>query len=149
MRVLLATAFLTLGLSGCGGSGSEPHVTIENARVTLPAVRGRPGAGYFTAEASALPEAIVAVTAPPPTRIEMHESMAAGSMTSMRPIPSAPFEADRPIAFEPGGKHLMMFDIDPAVKPGDTLPLTFRFAKAPPVTVQAEVLGPGGAHAEH
>jgi copper(I)-binding protein len=43
----------------------------------------------------------------------------------------------------------MMFDIDPTVKPGDTLTLTFRFAKAPPATVQAEVLGPGGAHAGH
>jgi copper(I)-binding protein len=149
MRVVLATTFLSLGLAGCGGSPSAPQVNVEDARVTLPAVRGRPGAGYFTAEASALPEAIVAVTAPPPTRIEMHESMTSGSMASMKAIPSASFEAGKPLAFEPGGKHLMMFDIDPAVKPGDTLTLTFRFAKAPPATVQAEVLGPGGAHAGH
>lgn len=149
MRVLVATTFLSLGLWGCGGPASQQGITVENVRVTLPAVRGRPGAGYFTAEASRLPEAIVAVTAPPPTRIEMHESMSAGSMASMRPMPSAPFEPGKPLAFEPGGKHLMVFDIDPAVKPGDTLALTFRFAKAPPVTVQAEVLGPGQAHAAH
>jgi len=150
MRVLAATMLpACLILASCGGGTSEPQVTIEDARITLPAVKGRPGAGYFTAEAGAVPEAVVAVTAPPPTRIEMHESMASGSMTSMQPIPTAAFEAGRPLLFEPGGKHLMLFDIDPAVKPGDTLPLTFRFAKAPPVTVQAEVQGPGGAHATH
>jgi copper(I)-binding protein len=149
MRVLAATTFLALGLAGCGGGSSTPRVTIEDARITLPAVKGRPGAGYFTAEADALPEAIVAITGPPPTRIEMHESMTSGSMTSMQTIPSAPFETGKPMVFEPGGKHLMVFSLDPSVKAGDTLQLTFRFAKAPPITVEAKVLGPGGAHAGH
>jgi copper(I)-binding protein len=136
-------------LASCGGGTADPQVTVEEARITLPAVKGRPGAGYFTAEAGTLPEAIVAVTAPPPTRIEMHESMASGAMTSMQPIPTAPFAPGKPLVFEPGGRHLMLFDIEPSVKAGDTLPLTFRFAKAPPVTVQAEVLAPGAARAEH
>ena len=149
MRVPLATILpACLVLASCG-SQSGPQVTIDEARITLPAVKGRPGAGYFTAEAAALPEAIVAVTAPPPTRIEMHESMTSGAMASMQAIPSAAFASGAPLVFEPGGKHLMLFDIDPAVKPGDTLPLTFRFANAPPVTVQAEVLGPGQGHAAH
>jgi periplasmic copper chaperone A len=149
MRVPAATMLAAcLVLVSCGPP-SEPQVTVEDARIALPAVKGRPGAGYFKAEADSLPEAIVAVNALPPTRIEMHESMASGRMASMQAIPSAPFPSDEPLLFEPGGKHLMLFDIDPAVKPGDTLPLTFRFAKAPPVTVQAQVLGPGGAHAEH
>jgi periplasmic copper chaperone A len=150
MRVPLATiAAACLILASCEASESEPRVTVEEARVTLPAVEGRPGAAYFTAEAAALPEAIVAVTAPWPTRIEMHESMASGGMASMQPIPTAPFEAGKLLVFEPGGKHLMLFNLDPAVKPGDALPLTFRFAKAPPATVQAEVLGPGQGHAAH
>jgi hypothetical protein len=149
MRVVVATTFLALGLAACGGTSSEPRVSISEARITLPAVKGRPGAGYFTAEADALPDAILAVTAPAPTRIEMHESMASGSMASMQAIASAPFGAGRSLKFEPGGKHLMVFSLDPSVRPGDTLQLTFRFAKAPPVTVAAEVLGPGGGHEGH
>jgi periplasmic copper chaperone A len=149
MRVSLATMLAAcLVLASCGPQSGR-QATVEDARITLPAVKGRPGAGYFTAEATALPEAIVAVTAPPPTRIEMHESMTSGTMASMQAIPTAAFASGEPLVFEPGGKHLMLFDIDPAVKPGDTLPLTFRFAKAPPVTVQAEVQGPGGGHAAH
>ena len=70
-------------------------------------------------------------------------------MTSMQAIPSAAFEDGKPLAFAPGGKHLMLFNLDPALKPGDKIPLTFRFAKAPPVTVEADVLGPGAAHAGH
>ena len=139
MRILAATliAFCPI-LASCDGGPAAPAVTIKDARITLPAVQGRPGAGYFTAEAAA-----------PPTRIEMHESMGSGTMMAMQAIPSAAFEAGTPLVFEPGGKHLMLFDIDPAVKIGDTIPLTFRFAKAPPVTVEAEVLGPGQGHATH
>ena len=149
MRILAATmlAFCPI-LASCNQDPAEPGVTIEEARVTVPAVKGRPGAGYFTAEAAALPEAIVAVTAPPPTRIEMHESLTEGGTMAMRAIPTAPFEDDK-LLFEPGGKHLMLFDLDPALKAGDTLPLTFRFAKASPVTVAAKVLPPGAAHAGH
>ena len=150
MRILAATliAFCPI-LASCDGGPASPAVTIEDARITLPAVQGRPGAGYFTAEAAAPSEAIVTVTAQPPTRIEMHKSMGSGTMMAMQAIPSASFEAGTPLVFEPGGKHLMLFDIDPAVKIGDTIPLTFRFAKAPPVTVEAEVLGPGQGHATH
>ena len=150
MRILAATliAFCPI-LASCDSGPNEPAVTIEDVRITLPAVKGRPGGGYFTAEADALPEAVVAVSAPPPIRVEIHESMGTGRMMSMQAIPSAAFEPGRALVFEPGGKHLMLFDIDPAVKVGDTIPLTFRFAKAPPVTVEAKVLGPGQGHATH
>ncbi len=50
--------------------------------------------------------------------------------------------------FEPGGRHAMLFDIDPAVRAGDKIPLTFTFEPAPPVTVEAEVRAAGG-HAGH
>jgi copper(I)-binding protein len=43
----------------------------------------------------------------------------------------------------------MLFGIDPALKVGDRVPLTLTFERAPAVTVDAEVLGPGGGGAEH
>ena len=48
-----------------------------------------------------------------------------------------------PLVFAPGGKHLMLFSLDPTVNPGDTLALAFRFAEAPPLTVRAKVIAAG------
>jgi copper(I)-binding protein len=87
-----------------------------------------------------MPEAIVNVTSPSPGRVEMHESMSSGGMSSMKQIETVPFDADDPLRFEPGGKHLMLFDLDPTVKAGDALALTFSFSRAPPVTVEAQVI---------
>ena len=46
MRILAATliAFCPI-LASCDGGPASPAVTIEDARITLPAVLGRPGAG--------------------------------------------------------------------------------------------------------
>ena len=145
---LPALAALLL-LSACDPRSSppppaEPKVSITDAWVRLPAVRGRPGSGYFTATSTTIPEAITGVTSPAPGRVEMHESMAmAGGMTSMRAMESAPFTTGETLRFAPGGKHLMLFSLDPTVNPGDTLALAFRFAEAPPLTVRAKVIGAG------
>jgi copper(I)-binding protein len=55
------------------------------------------------------------------------------------------------LEFKPGGKHAMLFGLDPALKPGAKVPLTFTFQTAPPVTVRATVHAPGGGggHANH
>lgn len=122
---------------------TEHVVTVADAWIRLPAVSGRPASGYFTAEAGAMPEEITNVTSPSPGRVEMHESMESGGMSSMKEIDVVPFTAGEPLVFEPGGKHLMLFSLDPSVKPGDTLALTFSFSRAQPVTVDARVIAAG------
>lgn len=150
MRVILATT-LVAALGACDVPRAEPAVSVEDARITLPAVRGRPGAAYFTVRADAQPLRITGVSSPRVQRIELHEISMAGPSTGsgqavmrMEPLRDSSFPADGELRFEPGGKHAMLFGIDPALKPGDTLPLTFRFDRAPAVTANAEVQGPGG-----
>jgi copper(I)-binding protein len=156
--ILLPFLALAATLPGCDAAPkqapvkaaepSEHVVTVRDAWVRLPAVGGRPAAGYFTAEAGAMPEEITNVTSPAPGRVEMHESMSGGGMAAMKELETLAFEAGRPIAFEPGGKHLMLFDLDPTVKPGDTLAITFTFSRAKPVTVEARVIAAGDAAPE-
>ena len=135
----------TLLLAGCDTPRAEPKVEVEDARITLPAVKSRPGAAYFTITAAGLPERLAAISSPRVQRIELHESMAGG----MGPLKDNSFPGEGRMSFEPGGKHAMLFGIDPALKVGDRLPLTFTFERAPAVTVEAEVQGPGGGHAGH
>lgn len=137
MRIILATAVLFL--AACDRSPPEPQVTVEAAVVQLSPIPGRPAAAYFQAEATSKPEAIIAISSPRAERIEMHQSMSGGGMSGMQALASAPFDEEGRLTFEPGGKHLMVFGIDPAVRPGDRMTLRFTFAKAPPVTVEASV----------
>jgi copper(I)-binding protein len=132
-----------LVLTGCGASDQAPGVRVEDARVTLPAVKGRPGAAYFSITATGAPARITGVTSPRVQRIELHESMAAG----MGPLRDTTLPAGTAVSFAPGGKHAMLFGIDPALKVGQRVPIVVSFDQALAVTVQAEVQGPGGGGA--
>jgi periplasmic copper chaperone A len=139
---LLALAFL----AGCDRA---PAVTVEDAIVTLPALPGGAGGGYFHLATNAPGERLAAVSSPAAERIELHETTAQGAMTGMKPIDRPAFDEDRTLVFAPGGRHAMLFGLKPGLKPGDRIAISFTFAHAQPVTVEAEVRGPGQGHAGH
>ncbi|MDB5669726.1 MAG: hypothetical protein JWO25_685 [Alphaproteobacteria bacterium] len=143
MNMLFPTALLAplLLLSGCGQGSQKPEAKVRGAWVRLPAAPSGTGAGYFEAEANTKGEALVSAAAPG-ARVEMHESMTMNHMASMQPIASAAFQ-DGKLKFAPGGKHLMIFGLDPKLKPGATVPLSLRFRAAPTVTVEARLVGAG------
>jgi copper(I)-binding protein len=130
-----------LALAGCERSATAPNVRIANAWVRLPAAPGGEAAGYFEADANRPGEVLTAVSSPG-ARVEMHESMTMNRMSKMEPIANAPFEGDR-LAFAPGARHLMIFGLDPKLKPGGFIPLTLRFKSAPPATVDAKLVAAG------
>jgi copper(I)-binding protein len=135
-------------LSGCTSNPAEGGVAVENAMVHLPAVKGRPGAAYFTLQADGDSTRLLSVSSPSIEQIELHDSVATGGVTRMQKVESLTFD-DR-LEFKPGGKHAMLFGVDPSLKPGAQIPLTFTFRSGPPVTVEAKVHGPGGgSHATH
>jgi copper(I)-binding protein len=146
MRFLPLAAVAAAALAGCDSGSGKTEATIENAYVRLPAVPGRPGAGYFRLEATEDLGALTGVTSPRAGRIEMHETMTSGGMASMRPIERV--AAGEEIRFEPGGRHLMLFEIDPKVQAGGKIQLSFQFEHGKPVPVEAEVRAAGddGGH---
>lgn len=131
--------------SGCGRAPEAPAVTVEDAVVTLPAVPGRPGAAYFTLRTNRDPTRLVAIASPQAGRIELHETIEEGGVSRMVPLRDKSFAPGRPLVLAPGGRHAMLFDMDPNLRVGSPITLTFRFEPAPPVTVKAEVRGPGDA----
>ena len=147
MRALLATALIAAALPACNRTPPEPQVTVQHVVVTLPAVPGRPGAAYFTLRTNVYPTNLLGVTSPLVQRIELHES-GGGATGRMRPLDETRFPARGVLAFRPGGKHAMLFGIDPSVKSGGKIPLTLTFDPAPAVTVDAEVRPPGD-HGTH
>jgi copper(I)-binding protein len=144
MRCIGTTAFFAfLALSGCGrGDGGPPLVRAEEVVVTLPGVAGRPGAAYFDLETNREGTRLVGIASPAARRIEMHEA-------GMRPAASFSFSPAEPLRFAPGGRHAMLFDLDPALRPGARITLTFSFDGAPPVITEAEVRAPGDVPMGH
>lgn len=130
-------------LAGCGEDGRDPVASVENAWVRLPAAPGLPAAGYFAADLSSPRDAIVAVTSPSAQRIEMHQSVSERGVSRMVPVERVGREGVEAIRFEPGGRHLMIHGLDPALRPTDQIELNFRFAQAPPVSVRARVAQAG------
>ena len=140
MRSLLP-AIVALLLAGCG---STPTIEVSDAVVKLSPIAGRPGVAYFTLRSGGAPMKLLAVTSPRIGRIELHESGMSGAMMRMTPIEAADFSSDGELVFKAGGKHAMLFDVDPAVRPGGTIALTFDFDNAPDVTITAPVETVGG-----
>ena len=64
------------------------------------------------------------------------------------PLERIPVRDGETLAFAPGGRHLMLFDVDPAVRAGGRIELVLNFERGDPVTLVAEVVAPG-AHVGH
>src|SRR3546814_15361703 len=64
-------------------------------------------------------------------------------LSSMAPIETVPLPAKSTIVFAPGGKHVMLFGVNPSVKPGATIPLTLTFTGFPRIEVDAVVVAAG------
>jgi copper(I)-binding protein len=155
MRKLILALILLLGVGALFAFGYlrsvEPRATVTDARIRLPAAPGVPGAGYFKVALTSNQETLTGVTSPAAARIEMHLTREENGVSRMEAVPEVSSHRAYELEFAPGGHHLMLFGLDPALRPGATIPLTLTFLKSPPVTVEARLEAPGGsnAHAGH
>jgi copper(I)-binding protein len=139
------------GYSGRSGDAvaSTTKITVEDPWVQLPAVQGRPGAAYFSFRVEGAPDELLSVSTPLAKGAAMHETRLEGGVSRMAPLAALPLEQGKPLGFAPGARHVMLTGIDPSVKPGGTVPLTLTFARAAPITVQAEARAFGESHGAH
>ncbi|WP_349676232.1 copper chaperone PCu(A)C [Sphingomonas sp. UBA978] len=137
--VRMTAAALPMGLAACSG---PERVAVDDAWIRLPAVPGRPGAAYFTLEGGPSNATLINVSADIAIRAEIHESMTgAGGMTGMKPLASVAVPAKTDTAFAPGGRHVMLFDINPKAKAGRIYNLTLNFANGARIYAPAMAVG--------
>ncbi|WP_420382783.1 copper chaperone PCu(A)C [Novosphingobium sp.] len=119
-------------------------IALSNASVQLPAVPGRPAVAYFTLTAGpGAHGALVSVKVAHFARAELHESRMEGGAMTMSPVESLPITPGKAIVFAPGGLHVMLFDGDGAIKPGDSAALTATLDDGRTLTAQAAVIAQG------
>lgn len=125
-----------------GGCQKKPVLDATDAWVRLSPVRTNPSAAYFTLHGGAKDETLISVTSPVAIRAEMHESVNRGGVTTMAPLKTVTVPAGGTVKFEPGGRHVMLYYVNPGVKPTWTMDLRFTFADGRIVIRRAKVVGP-------
>lgn len=141
------TLLALLALAACERTPAGTTLSVRDAAVQLPAVPGRPGVAYFRVSTDGEPARLTGVGSPGLGRVELHATTTTNGMASMAPLTADQllFDSERPLVFEPGGKHAMIYDMPRTLKAGARIPLTFTFLSAPPVTVWADVRAVGDA----
>ena len=125
-----------LAFAGCRGEPRRETVQVEMAWVRLPAAPGRPGAAYFVLRGGARPTRLVRISSPQAQRAEMHGP-------GMRALDPQAVVAECELVFRPGGKHVMLFGLDPGLRPTSQITLNFHFDSAPDLTARVPVVQPG------
>ena len=141
LRGTMMAAMASLALSAC----ADPKpLYVDQAWIQLNANPEAPAAGYFTVHGG--PEDVIlrSVSTEAAQRMEMHESVTGPDrMTAMKPIDSVPIPARTDISFAPGGKHLMIWAVNPQVAATGKVPMTFTFSNGDRLLVDAVVRQPG------
>ncbi len=134
LTVLAAATALAM-LSGCKQAPpapqtdaveAKPGVTLSEGQLRLPAVKGNPGAAYFTVANTAAAGAVTinAVAITGAAKAEMHETRDG----AMSPVDQVEVGPGSTVKFAPGGLHVMAFELDSALAVGGTTNLTVTFA---------------------
>jgi copper(I)-binding protein len=133
--VVVSLAALALVAAACsGGKGIE--VADAWTRSPMEDV----GAVYFTVSNDGdSADALIGVSADVAGRAEIHETVMEGGQAQMRPVDSVEIPAGGEMSFEPGGYHVMLFELAEPLVEGDTISVTLAFEEAGEIEVDAEV----------
>ena len=135
-----AMAGAALTLASCA---QPKQLYGDHAWVRLGAVQGRPAAAYLNIHAGPTPATLIGITTDVAVKAELHQSMQQGDVSSMKPLAKVEIPANQVVKFEPGGRHVMFYDMNPGIKPGSTITLTLTFADGTRILQDAGVIGAG------
>jgi copper(I)-binding protein len=105
-------------------------------------IRLLPGnsAGYFTLRNNGTAKVqLTGADTPACGMLMLHKSEEKGGMSSMQDVQSVDVPAGGSVSFSPGSYHLMCMDAKPSLKLGASVPVTFSFKGAPPLTARFDV----------
>lgn len=112
------------------------------ARATL---EGQPmGAAYFTLRNDGECTAVLTGASTPIAGVAtLHETRTTGTMASMAPIESLQIAGGETVAFEAGGKHVMLGRLNQQLIAGERFALTLNFAEHESVEADITIVEPG------
>ena len=141
---------LILLLSACT---AEEGITVHNAWMR-PTAQGENGAVYFVLHNySSEADELVGASSNVSESVEIHESsMAEGTdVMQMNQVTSVPLERGAEVTFEPGGLHIMLFNLNQELTVGENVEVSLHFKghEDVPVSVSVAEFAPTGDEHSH
>jgi periplasmic copper chaperone A len=148
-KLIIAGIFLTLPLlAGCassdegaraGSGASESTLTIQDVWARSEDA-GQNSAAYLqiTNEGDD-DDRLVAASVDLAGSTEVHEVVSEDNVMKMQEVDEVEVPAGETVSLEPGGYHVMMFDLSEDLTAGDQFDLVLTFDQAGEITVTAEV----------
>ena len=134
---MAVAASLMLALAGCGDDG-EPDISVEGAIIPAPA--GANGALYFDlVNDGDGDDRLVEVRTDAAATVELHETVAGDDgLSRMVPLEDVEVGAGETVAFEPGGRHVMLLGVEPLAE-GDVVTVELELATSGVVEIEVAV----------
>jgi len=137
MALPLIALVAPVALSACA---DPAPLYVDKAWVQLNPNSDGPASGYFTIHGGGAADArLLRVSSEAAQRIEMHESVEKNGMMTMQAIDSVDVPAKSKVEFAPGGKHLMIFNINPAIVESGKLTMIMMFSNGDRLIVDAVI----------
>ena len=138
---LFASISLTFGLlAGAGADGIADKVTVENAYVRAVPPVVQTSAAFMTLRSSDDQERfLVGAETPAAVSAELHMHTSDDGVMRMRHIPHIHLPPGNAVTLQPGGLHIMLFDLKAPLAVGDQVPITLIFEDGSTEAVNAEV----------
>lgn len=148
-RFLGAVGAVILGMAALPALAGE--IEIGNATLRPPVVAGGNGAAFFTITNHGPADRLIAAAAPAARSVELHTHIRDGDVLRMRKVDAIAVPAQGQAELKPGGDHVMLFGLDPAVTgPGAHVPLTLTFERAGDIQIEVPVAAlPAAASGHH
>jgi len=150
-----ALAIASLGLAACDSEQkpaanarpSAPEgISITDGRLVLPAVKGNPGAVYFTVHNDSDSQVMIRAAAVTGAKSAViHQMGTWDRQPSMDELMQIGVPARGELVFKPGDLHVMAMDLDDTLAAGGNTEVTLTFAGGDKASFPAEVLAAGDA----
>jgi copper(I)-binding protein len=149
MKTLLFLAALAASAALAQSHGrSDIEVQHPWSRATPPGAKV--GAGYMEIHnRGAQPDRLIAASTPAAQRVELHISERQGDVARMRQVKSYEIPARGRYVLQPGGAHLMLFDLARPLEKGERVKVKLRFERAGELEVELEVRDMGSREHRH
>lgn len=122
-RLRARSAGLLLSLLVLGSTSAQAQVAVKDPWVRA-TVAQQKSTGAFLQVTSQQPARLIEVKSPAAKIVEIHEMKMDNNVMKMRPVDGLPLPAGQVVELKPGGYHVMMIDLNQALKEGDTVPLS-------------------------
>lgn len=121
-------------------SAQQPMIRVEGPWVRPHPMEEGAGAAYMVLRNDGdAPDALIGAASEVADMVELHETVKAGDMVHMRPVPRLEVPASGQVELKPGSYHLMLMHMRQEVPIGGKIRLILKFEKLGGVPVEAEV----------